>query len=403
MRSTHAPLRVAMIGTRGVPAKYGGFETAVEQIGARLVDRGFDIRVYCRDAAAESHLGMRRVELPALRTRITETLSHSYLSAAHVVAHPVDAALVFNAANAPVLPILRARGIPVATHVDGLEWQRAKWQGAGRNYYRLAESLAVRWSDALIADAEGIRDYYAQEFGATTRLISYGAPKDPYTSTSHIADLELEPGGYHLVVARMEPENHVRDIVAGYVASAATSPLVVVGSAPYAAAYRGAVVDAAGHDPRVRLIGSVWDQELLDSLYANACTYVHGHSVGGTNPSLLRAIGAQVAVVAYDVSFNREVLGEQGLYFHSDADVGRQLVAMEQDPVGRQRRARALRQRADDYDWDTVADDYEQLIRDLIGHRVPGPLAARRRPVPAVGRRPELSPVAVGRDASDDL
>ena len=173
-------MRIALVGTRGVPARYGGFETCVEQVGMRLVKAGHDVVVYCRGTDGGERLGeyagMRLVHLPALRRKSLETLSHTAASVAHLMTHPVDAAIVFNAANAPFVPVLRARGIPVATHVDGLEWKRSKWQGAGRRYYRLAESMAVRWSDALIADAQGIADYYRAEFGADTELIAYGAP-----------------------------------------------------------------------------------------------------------------------------------------------------------------------------------------------------------------------------------
>ena len=177
-------------------------------------------------------------------------------------------------------------------HVDGLEWQRDKWHGAGVRYYRWAEQSAVRCADALIADAKGIADYYASEFGASTELIAYGAPVQlkpaPIGSRSSASCRK----GYHLVVARFEPENHVDLIVAGLRASAARRPLVVVGAAPYAEEYTARVRSEAHDDPRVRLLGAVWDQDLLDQLYAGALTYLHGHSVGGTNPSLLRAMGA---------------------------------------------------------------------------------------------------------------
>ncbi|GMA86235.1 hypothetical protein GCM10025868_14850 [Angustibacter aerolatus] len=255
-------MRIALIGTRGVPARYGGFETAIEEVGRRLVDRGHDVTVYCRgdDEHGGAYLGMRLVHLPAMRRRSLETLSHTALSVLHLVTRRrPDTAVVFNAANAPFLPLLRARRVPLATHVDGLEWQRGKWGPAGRRYYRTAESLAVRWSDALIADAQGIADYYDGEFGAETALISYGAPSVDPDRLDRLAELDLAPQGYHLVVARFEPENHVHVAVEGYVRSGATLPLVVVGSAPYADAYTEQVRALA--DDRVRLLGGVWDQE----------------------------------------------------------------------------------------------------------------------------------------------
>lgn len=380
-------MRVALVGTRGVPARYGGFETAIEEIGWRLADRGHEVVVFSRVPAGaeklDSYRGMQVVDLPALKKRSLETLSHTALSVLNRNLGGADAAIVFNAANSPLLPAIRARRIPVATHVDGLEWRRTKWGRTGQRYYRFAESLAVRYSDALIADAPGIADYYKVEFGAPTRLIAYGAPILTDADSCRLAGLGLVPHAYHLVVSRMEPENHVLEIVKGYVASAATRPLIVVGTAPYSDGYIASIREAA--DERVRLVGGVWDQVLLDQLYAHAASYLHGHSVGGTNPSLLRAAGAGAFVIAYDVPFNRDVVGGHAEYFSTEADVARQVEAVEADPSGFRRRGHALQADIRRYSWDTVADQYEQLIADLAG-RVKG----RRRP--ASGRRIGSSP-----------
>jgi glycosyltransferase involved in cell wall biosynthesis len=236
----------------------------------------------------------------------------------------------------------------------------------------------VRWSDALIADAQGISDYYRTEFGAATDLISYGAPILTDVGADRLAELDLQPGGYHLVVARFEPENHVDVIVDGYVHSAATKPLVVVGSAPYADAYTARIHELA--DARTRLLGGVWDQVLLDQLYANAFTYLHGHSVGGTNPSLLRAIGAGAATTAFDIGFNREVLGEAGLYFRTPADVAACLEQTEAEPHTTGQRAELARARAAAYDWDDVAGKYEQLCDELASGARRARLAREGRP-----------------------
>ncbi len=370
-------LSIAMVGTRGVPAHYGGFETAVEEIGRRLSDRGHSVRVYCRRGNAEGdptqHLGMELVTLPVVKKRSLETLAHTALSTAHLLRHRTDVAFVFNSANAPLLPLVRAARVPVATHVDGLEWKRAKWGPVGQRYYRLAERVSVLLSDALIADAQGIADYYQQRFRARSELISYGAPVLQGPGSDRLTELGLQPGGYHLVVARMEPENHVHVIVEGYVRSSAERPLVVVGSAPYADAYIASTRALAEGDDRVRFVGGVYDQQLLDQLYANALTYLHGHSVGGTNPSLLRAIGAGSATLAYDVNFNREVLGHDGRYFSDPADAARLLEQAEADPTGTTERGARLAVRARDYDWDAVADAYEALAVALRERRLPRP------------------------------
>ncbi|MCZ2810485.1 DUF1972 domain-containing protein [Modestobacter sp. VKM Ac-2979] len=381
-------LRIALVGTRGVPARYGGFETAVEEVGRRLVEAGHDVVVYCRTTTGgprpATHLGMRLVHLPALRRRSLETLSHTGLSVAHLLTHRVDAAIVFNAANAPWLPLLRAACIPVATHVDGLEWKRAKWGGIGKRYYRVVEALSVRWSDALIADAQGIADYYRDEFAAPTEQIAYGAPRTDGAGSDRLSAVDLTPGGYHLVVARFEPENHVDVIVDGYRRSDAELPLVVVGSAPYADDYTRRVHALA--DDRVRFLGGVWDQELLDQLYVHCATYLHGHSVGGTNPSLLRALGAGAATIAYDVSFNREVLESSGRYFRTPDDVTSALHEAEREPEKLRRRGKRARLLAARYDWDHVASRYEELCRALAAREFP-----RSRPS---GRRLRLGPAA---------
>jgi glycosyltransferase involved in cell wall biosynthesis len=378
-------MHISLIGTRGVPARYGGFETCVEEVGRRLVEMGEHVTVYCRvpngdtDERPSEYLGMRLVHLPAMRRKTLETLSHTALSVGHAVVHRCDVAFVFNAANAPLLPLLRLAKVPVVTHVDGLEWKRAKWSGAGQRYYQRAEALAVRWSDALIADATGISDYYLERFGVDTDYIPYGAPKLADVGTNRLAELRVSPAGYHLVVARMEPENHVHLAVEGYRRSAAKRPLLVVGSAPYAQEYTDRVHSLAGDDPRIRFLGGVWDQELLDQLYAGALTYIHGHSVGGTNPSLLRAMGAGTATSAYDVNFNREVLGESGRYFRDAAELSALCDAAEADETATLARGEALLGTLDRYDWDVVARDYRALAARVLARRhgfpVPAPPA----------------------------
>lgn len=372
-------MKIAMVGTRGVPARYGGFETAVEEIGARLASLGHQVVVYCRsdDEKPSEFRGMDLVHLASLRRRSLETLSHSFLSMVHVLKSRPDVVIVFNAANAGLLPLLRLRKIPVAVHVDGLEWKRSKWGSAGKKFYRISESLAVRWAQALIADARGIQEYYRDEFGIESVFIPYGAKITSENKPERVAELGLFPRRYHLVVARFEPENHLDVIVEGYVRSSAVEPLVVVGSAPYSDDYIEQVHKLA--DDRVLFLGSIWDQELLDQLYVNALTYLHGHSVGGTNPSLLRAMGAGVATSAFDVSFNREVLGKAGVFWSTPAEVEQRIEVAEANRDVTVERGRQARVEAGRYNWDTVAADYESLLKGLVtGERFRSPASGRR-------------------------
>jgi glycosyltransferase involved in cell wall biosynthesis len=355
-----------MIGTRGIPARYGGFETAVEEVSLRLIDRGHEVTVYNRTdkRGVHSWCGVDVVELPAMRKKQLETLSHTFLSVLHARREPVDAAVVFNAANSFFVPILKSAGVPTALHMDGLEWQRSKWGGVGKTYYRLAEQRGVHVADALIADAEGIADYYRKRYDASTELIAYGAPIRPrkQADTAAISRFGVQPNEYHLVVARFEPENHVAEIVRGYVTSDAKLPLVVVGFNPYPGTYTR-TIEGLATDERVRLTGGIWDQELLDALYANCRSYLHGHSVGGTNPSLLRAMGAGAPCIAWDVVFNREVLPSSALFFADLADLQQHLRALEEDEVAACVMGEANRVRASSaYTWDDVAMKYEALL-----------------------------------------
>lgn len=371
-------MRIAFLGTRGVPAAYGGFETAVEEIGARLVERGHRVLVYRRSRGPEDtsplwHRGMRLVTLPSARTQSLDTLSHTGISAIHtVVRSRPDACVVMNSANAPYVTLLRTARIPVVAHIDGHEWLRPKWSGARATYSRRAEALAVRSANAVIADSPVIAEYLWREYAIRAHEIAYGAPIVSLENSLIVQRFQgsqstrsLEPGGYHLVVARWEPENHVADIVSGHAHSESTLPLVVVGAAAYGSEYGREVREAAGGS--TLLIGSVWDQELLDALYAGAASYIHGHSVGGTNPSLLRALGAGAPVSSYDCSFNRATYADARFWRTAD-EAGACMVADEKDAAGAVLRGVRGQTRARDFDWDDVTTEYEKLLQE-VRHR----------------------------------
>lgn len=356
---------VALVGTRGVPAKYGGFETAIDEIGPRLVGLGIDVVVYCRHAEAPTtaYKGMRLVHLPTVRSKVTDTLVHSFLCAFHLIFRPVDCVILFNAANMPVVPLLWLRRHPVVVHVDGLEWMRSKWGRAGRRYYLVCEALAAGFASEIIADAQGIQKYYRDRYKRQSVMIPYGAKRPALRSPERLAELGVRAHEFHLVVARFEPENHVALVVDGYHRSACKFPLLVVGSAPYSATYTQEIRSLSLGDERVRLLGALWDQDLLDLAFGSCLTYLHGHSVGGTNPALLRAMGAGAPVVAFDVEFNREVAGDLATYFLEAQDVSHQLEEAERLPE--RTLARGLdgqRRILERYDWDRVARAYADLV-----------------------------------------
>ena len=350
------------MGTRGVPALYGGFETAVEEIGSRLAQRGYQVTVYCRNPGQQitEYKGMKLVNLPAIHHRMAETLSHTSLSAAHaIVKDRPDVCLLMNAGNAPFLGPLKLAGIPTAIHLDGLESRREKWRGLGARYYRWAEKSAVKHGRFLISDAQAIATHVRDQYGRSSEVIAYGADViNP--GSDRLAELNLTPGEYHLIVARLEPENHVLESVVGYTRSQQVQPLIVVGSAPYSDWYIQQVKQAA--DSRTRFLGGIYDQELLNQLYANATTYTHGHSVGGTNPSLLRAMGAGAEILAFDCDFNREVTDNKALYWTTAEDFTELLDNFTPTGMGE-----ILQQRVGStYQWEQITDQYEDLIKRMV-------------------------------------
>jgi len=349
-------LRIAFMGTRGAPALYGGFETAVEEIGARLAQRGHKVTVYCRNPGQKitQYKGMTLVNLPAIHHRMAETLSHTGLSTAHaVIKSRPDVCFLMNAGNAPFLSVLNASKIPTAIHLDGLESQREKWRGTGAKYYTWAEKSSAEHGKYLISDAQAIADYVQATYHRDSEVIAYGAEVLPVRERTN---------DFHLIVARLEPENHVLEAIHGYIQSGTSVPLKIVGSAPYSDWYIQKLKEIANSN--VEFLGGIYDQNELNNLYANALTYTHGHSVGGTNPSLLRAMGAGAPALAFDCEFNREVTDNQALFWR-DADQYAELLRT-LDPKNLEAMGNTLRQRvAQVYQWDLVTDAYEELAQRM--------------------------------------
>ena len=362
-------MKLAILGTRGVPACYGGFETLAEELGRRLVERGHRVTVYGRSGFVEArltdHLGMRLVVLPALHSKHLETVSHTLLSAVHAAADGFDAALLCNAANAPFARILQAARVPVALNVDGLERKRRKWGRAGRAYYRLCERLAAQVADALITDAEVIRRYYRRVYRTPSHMIAYGGDLTPPSGSELLSQLGLSPGEYLLYVSRFEPENNPDRVVAAFTATRSTRHLVMVGGAPYAPELTARVRALA--DDRVLLPGPVYGDSYRQLLF-NCRLYIHATEVGGTHPALVEAMGAGRPVLYYDTLENREVVGDAGrrFRFSGPTDLTSLLDAVVDDQTTLADLSRRSCQRVGErYTWAAVTAAYERVLEAL--------------------------------------
>lgn len=372
------PIRVAISGARGIPALYGGFETFAEELAPRLVQRGFDVTVYCRrrysdTSKPKSFHGVRLVYLPSIGRRAFESPSAELVSSLYALKQRPDILYVLGFRASAVYWPHRVAGRTLVFNTDGLDWERSKWGGLARRYLRLSAGLGVRLApDGLVADSKVTAEYYASAYKCRPTYLSYGAPLLTTPSPEIVSAYGLESGRYYLVVARIEPENHVKSIIEAYLRSGSHIPLAVVGSQNYSTPYGNSVRDL--QCDRVRMLGGVYAKGHLDALYQGCLAYVHGHEVGGTNPSLVRAMGAGALVLANGVSYNREVLTDAGVYWSPEAgDLPGVIQWVEREPLLADRLRTAARERAaTHYDWEAIANGYAAYFSALAG-RSPAP------------------------------
>jgi glycosyltransferase involved in cell wall biosynthesis len=304
--------------------------------------------------------------LPAPRIKAVESLIHSFLSALHVLSEKADVVFFLDPANAPFVALLRVFGKKVVVHTDGLGWKRRKWGRIARRYYKFVEWACSKAATVLVTDNPAMKEYYLSEYGADSVYIPYGATNRSGLDESVYDSHGLKPQGYMLVVARIEPENNSDFIISEYARAQIDLPLVVVGDSPYGPRYMEDLKTIANE--RVRFLGRINNQAHLNALYRGAFLYLHGHEVGGTNPSLLRAMDAGAGIVAIDVSFNREVLGTGGLFFRrQEGDLARNLEHLVANPDEVRRAGKMAKSRAETiFRWDSVVEDYEQLFKGLV-------------------------------------
>jgi len=364
-------MRIAILGTRGIPARYGGFETLAEELSARLAARGHDVTVYTRSRYADPGLtsfrGARIRVLPTMATKYFDTVVHGWLSAFDAAFAKYDAILVCNAINAMSCWLPRLlHPTRVVLNVDGLERNRRKWNALGKAAYRVSELLSTMLPDAVVSDAGVIRDYYRERYGFASVLIPYGGDLPVPAGRAALERLGLRAEGYVLYVSRLEPENNALEVVTAYRSVPGPTPLVVVGDAPYGAGYIARVHAAA--DSRVLFPGAVYG-EAYRELAANALVYVQATEVGGTHPALVEALGYG-RVVAYHASpENEEVAGGAGLPFdvHRPESLAAVLSRLLDDPVSASVWKTRARQRVTErYRWDDVADRYERVLKGQV-------------------------------------
>ncbi len=366
------------MGHRGIPARYGGFETLAEELAARLSERGHDVTVYVRSRYAKKGLreyrGAQLVTLPSLPHKYLDTASHTFFSALHALPGSFDGIVLLNAANAIFVPLLRLSGARIALNVDGIERRRKKWGSLGRLLYRISERLATLVPAELVTDAEAIERYYLENYQTPSTLIAYGAPEDKEPTREALDRLGVEPGGYFLYVSRLEPENNALAVVRAFEQLKADKQLLVIGDAPYATDYIASLKKT--EDSRILFPGAIFGQGYRE-LQSHAFAYIHATEVGGTHPALVEAMGFGNAILCHETAENEEVLGDAGIYYQA-AEPGTLTKAMrnllEDDPLRLALRDKARQRARERYSWSDVARRYEALLESLIVPFAPRPI-----------------------------
>ncbi len=364
-------MRIALVGTRGIPAAYSGFETAVEHLARRFTDRGHEVTVYCRPHMTdrrETHAGARLVHLPTVRNKYLDTLVHTAVSTAHLTtrARP-DVAIYFIAGNAPVVPFARLARIPSILQIDGMDSQRAKWPAAAKAYLRAAERFSPLAATVAVTDSQAVADDFFARYGRRIEAIPYGAELTDPGGTATCDRLGATPGRFILFVGRLVPENNAHILIDAHRRlNRPDWPLVIVGDAPYADRYITELKNAAG--PDVRMPGYVFGDGYAELVH-RAGIMCAPTEVGGTHPVITEALVAGACLVTSDHAPNLEVVGDAAATFRLNEgaeDLAQVLAALIDDPDRRaDLSARAAARAAERFSWDACAERYLEIAESI--------------------------------------
>lgn len=368
-------LRIGMLGLYGMPMPelhFTGFETAFGEIAPRLVEKGHEVTIYCRRAHFPPHLrrqsweGVRLIYVPSPGGKNFSGILSTFLAALHaLVVGRYQLFFFVNVGMGHHAALCRLFGRKVVMNVDGLDWKRAKWGPVARTYFLTAARSAIRFCNRLITDAHAMQKFYMDEFNKETSMIAYGAYVESSTDSSLVSQFGVEPNEYYLIASRLIPENHADLIVQGFLGSGTKKKLVIAGGANYDSPFHKRLRDLA--TDAVIFTGHIHDQAVIKELHCNCFAYLHGHSVGGTNPSLLKAMGYGNCIAALDTVFNTEVLADTGLFFSKDpTDLARIIQRLESSPdVVASMRERGPERITAEYTWPKIADQYDELFREV--------------------------------------
>jgi glycosyltransferase involved in cell wall biosynthesis len=366
-------MRIAMIGIKAIPARFGGFETAVDELSRGLVKLGHQVRVYNRSHMATlvstCYEGVNLVNLPTVKSKNLSTILHALLCTLHVLFHPVDVVHYFTTGVTIFSPLPRLFGMKVVCSVDGTDWQRAKWGIFARWYLRFSERFAVLGCHRLISDSQDVMNYYRRTYGTGSSCIAYGM-SEKYSEGRDILDrFGLKEGNYVLFVGRLVPENNVHHLISAFEKTSTAQKLVIVGDDPWEKEYVRSLKSSS--DTRIIFTGAIYG-DAYTQLQQNAYLFVLPDEVGGTHPALVEAMGYGNCVLVNDTPSNLEVIADSGFHYcgaDCDADLRRKLQQLLDRPeLVSEFRGRARERARTHYRWEEVVRQHSGVYKQLFGN-----------------------------------
>ena len=365
-------LKISIIGIKGYPYVYGGFETFIKEISERLIKKNCDVTIYCHKSLfvnkPKKIKGINLIYIPSIETKILSQPIHSFFSIIHACFSKCDIILVVNSSNGPFGFLTRIFKKKTVINVDGMEWLRPKWKGLGSIYFKWTSKMATIFYDQIISDSEKMRDVYLELFNKNSKVIAYGANIRKSINPDLIKTWGLNILEYYLVVGRLIPDNNADLIINGFLSSKSKKKLVIVGDVTYKDKYANNLKSI--DDERLVFTGYVNNQEVLAELYHNCYVYIHGHQYGGTNPTMIKALAYQTAILALETSFNKEMLQNDrfGLFFKKDIDSIIKMINYcdknfyKMDEL----RVKSKHGITKKYDWDLITQEYLGVFKNLI-------------------------------------
>jgi glycosyltransferase involved in cell wall biosynthesis len=360
-------MRLAILGTRGIPNHYGGFEQFAEYLAEGLVKRGYQVTVYSSHNHPYKEKLWRGVNIvhlydPEDQLGTKGQFIYDFNCILHSRSQKYDVILQLGYTSSSIWNWLFPKQSIITTNMDGLEWKRTKFSPRVQKFLHYAEKLAVKRSDYLIADSIGIQDYLNKKYNVNSIYIPYGASNFTRADTTFLAEYALEPYQYNMLIARLEPENSIETILEGVVLSGSPLPFLVVGK--HSTAYGEYLKNKFKLNTNIKFTGGIYNIIALNNLRYYSNLYFHGHTVGGTNPSLLEAMASCALVSANDNIFNRSILGDDAFYFNDKKDIAEQINAVKKS-VYNEYITRNQDKISKIYSWEKIIDQYEDHFKEI--------------------------------------